>query len=164
MALFGSKKNTKAEEAIAAEPVKKPAKVKTSKVAKAAPQRTQARLSLQGDSGESFAKSAVATPKAVQNKDSSIPVSFASIIYRPRITEKASDLSAQNAYAFEVAESATKATVSSAIQELYKVVPVKVAILRIPTRNVIIRNKRGIKRGGKKAYVYLQKGQTIELT
>ncbi len=84
------------------------------------------------------------------------------IIVRPRITEKASIKAESNVYSFEVSSTATKQAIASAVQELYKVTPVKVAIVPIPAKNVIIRNKAGVKKGGKKAYVFLKKGETIE--
>ena len=107
---------------------------------------------------------AVATEIRPQSAVSNREVSFSGILERPRITEKASTLAESNAYAFEVATNATKATVAAAIRELYNVEPVKVAILNIPTKTITVKNKKGIKRGGRKAYVFLQKGQTIELT
>lgn len=84
------------------------------------------------------------------------------VLRRPRITEKATMLAGSNAYAFEVSVDATKHDIMAAVKEKYNVTPVKVAIVRIPSKQVIIRNTNGVKRGGKKAYVYLKKGDTIE--
>lgn len=86
------------------------------------------------------------------------------VLIRPRITEKASDLAAVNAYAFEVTPDATKSSVAAAVRDMYNVDPVKVAVIKIPTKQVTNANKKGVKRGGKKAYVYLAPGQTIEFT
>jgi len=149
MALFGSKKNKKKTGAeagaetkpeAAPESTKNPAKAKT--------------VSLAVKNQSTGSVSATPSPS----------VSLSGLVRRPRITEKASMLAESNAYAFEVSADATKATVATAIRELYNVEPIKVAILKIPTKQVIVQNKKGQKRGGKKAYVYLQKGQTIELT
>lgn len=96
----------------------------------------------------------------------SLPVSThsqANFIIRPRITEKASYKAMNhNAYVFDVAPHANKISVSKAIQELYKVHPVKVSILPVPRKEVFVRGKWGKTKGGKKAYVYLKKGDKIE--
>lgn len=89
--------------------------------------------------------------------------SLADLIIRPRITEKASDKAMnQNTYVFDVAPHANKISVGKAIQELYKVHPVKVSILPVPRKQVFVRGKWGKTKGGKKAYVYLKKGDKIE--
>jgi large subunit ribosomal protein L23 len=90
------------------------------------------------------------------------PRDLSHVIRRPRITEKASMKAEQNAYAFEVATDATKRMIAHAVENLYNVTPIKVTVMRIPTKQIMVRGKPGIKRGGKKAYVYLKKGQTIE--
>ena len=98
----------------------------------------------------------------VASKAVSSTRSLAHIIKRPRITEKASIKAESHVYAFEVAQEATKSTIAMAVKELYNVDAVKVAVVAIPSKQVIVRNRRGIKKGGKKAYVYLKEGQTIE--
>lgn len=85
-----------------------------------------------------------------------------SIIRRPRITEKASTQAEKGIYVFEVSADANKGAVASAIKELYNVTPVKVAVVTIPKKAVFVRGKAGTKVGGKKAYVYLKKGDKIE--
>ncbi|MBX4198600.1 50S ribosomal protein L23 [Candidatus Parcubacteria bacterium] len=84
------------------------------------------------------------------------------IIKRPRITEKASMKTEAGVYAFDVATVANKKTIAHAIKELYNVTPIKIAVVTIPTKRVMIKGKWGNKGGGKKAYVYLKKGETIE--
>ncbi len=101
----------------------------------------------------------VAAPKVVND---SAPESLAHIIKRPRITEKASVNAEKGVYAFDVAAEATKISIANAIRGLYKVSPVKVAILHTPSKKVFVKGKWGIKKGGKKAYVYLKKGDVIE--
>lgn len=87
------------------------------------------------------------------------------IILSPRITEKGAYLSEHGAYVFNVAPSATKAEVAGALRELYKVTPRAVRFAAIPRKRVMTRNTNrvGQTRGGKKAYVYLKKGETIEI-
>jgi large subunit ribosomal protein L23 len=84
------------------------------------------------------------------------------VLRRPRVTEKASMKAESGVYTFEVDVAATKKAIAVAIKKLYNVEPVKVAIVPIPKKNVIVRNKRGVKKGGKKAYVYLKEGDKIE--
>ncbi|KKT01141.1 MAG: 50S ribosomal protein L23 [Candidatus Nomurabacteria bacterium GW2011_GWF2_43_8] len=84
------------------------------------------------------------------------------IIKNPRITEKASNSLEQNVYTFDIAKSANKTEVKKAVFALYKVKPVKVNVLRIPRKNIVSRGKAGVKGGGRKAFVYLKKGDKIE--
>jgi large subunit ribosomal protein L23 len=84
------------------------------------------------------------------------------VIIRPRITEKASIMAAQNIYTFEVAKSATKPQVARAIKEIYNVMPTKVNIVPIPSKHVFSRGKAGVKSGSRKAYVELKEGDKIE--
>lgn len=85
------------------------------------------------------------------------------VILSPRITEKGGVLAEANAYVFNVAPRATKLHVAKAVQILYGVIPTKVAIIVMKSKAVVARGKRGTKGGGKKAYVYLKKGDTIQL-
>ena len=41
--------------------------------------------------------------------------------------------------------------------------PTRVNIAKIPSKRTLSRGKRGVKKGGKKAYVYLKEGDKIEL-
>lgn len=84
------------------------------------------------------------------------------VIVRPRITEKASTMSERGVYVFDVSARSSKISIAKAVQELYNVTPVKIAITGVPAKQVIIRGRRGIQKGGKKAYVYLAKGDKIE--
>ena len=84
------------------------------------------------------------------------------LLLRPRVTEKSAALGEQNVYTFDVSPRATKLTVMKAVKELYKVDAVKVAMIRIPAKRVFVRGKWGVKTGGKKALVYLEKRKTIE--
>ena len=91
---------------------------------------------------------------------------YSHILKHARITEKASMHQAGSVYTFDVAAAATKRDIAKAVQSLYKVKPVKVAIVQVPTK--MTRNMRtgkmGVKRGGKKAYVYLKQGDSITTT
>ncbi len=85
------------------------------------------------------------------------------IIKNPRVTEKASFAAEQNVYTFNVSAGANKTEIMKAIFTLYKVKPVKVNVLSIPRKEVFSRGKKGMRGGGRKALVYLKKGDKIEL-
>lgn len=85
-----------------------------------------------------------------------------SVVLRPRITEKSGVLSQGGVYTFEVTRGANKNSVKSAIKSLYKVNPVKVAILNNPAKNVFVRGRRGVVSGVRKALVTLKKGDKID--
>jgi len=89
--------------------------------------------------------------------------SLESVLSRPRITEKASILSEQNMYVFEINKRANKSLVKMAVKELYKVNPTKVNIINSPSKAIVSRGIKGRKPGKKKAVVYLKKGDTIEI-
>lgn len=86
-------------------------------------------------------------------------------IKKPHITEKASMLSAMAgpAYVFQVEPELNKIELKKIITEIYKVTPVKINIVNLPSKKVFIRGKRGIKSGMKKAIVYLKKGEKMNL-
>ncbi len=83
----------------------------------------------------------------------------------PRITEKGAYLSAKGVYVFNVGVDANKVQIAEAIREVFKVTPRKVTIVSVPRKAVRTRNTNqvGYSRGGKKAYVYLKAGDTIEI-
>jgi large subunit ribosomal protein L23 len=87
------------------------------------------------------------------------------VLKHARVTEKASENQGQGVYTFEIAERATKRQVMQAVFALYKVMPRKVAVVPVPQkkRRSMKTGKSGISRGGRKAYVYLKKGETITL-
>ena len=90
---------------------------------------------------------------------------LAHVLKHARITEKASMQQGGGVYTFDVAQEASKRDIMLAIKALYNVTPRKVAVVNVPTKTR--RNARtgreGLKRGGKKAYVYLKSGETITL-
>ena len=84
------------------------------------------------------------------------------ILKNPRITEKASNNAEQNVYTFDVSPSANKTEISKAVFAFYKIKPVKVNVLPVPHKKTFSRGKKGVRGGGKKAFVYLKKGDKIE--
>ncbi len=99
----------------------------------------------------------------VQNSGKGLDIS--QVILRPHITEKASDLSERGVYAFEISKLANKAQVLLAVQALFKVKPVKIAIVNQSpkyTKNPRTNRVQVKKQAIKKAFVYLKKGDKIE--
>ena len=88
----------------------------------------------------------------------------ADILTRPRITEKATSVSQNNVYVFDVASYANKNLIASAIKDVYGITPVHVRVTKIATKiKLSRRGKAAVVGGGKKAYVTLKKGDTIEI-
>ena len=88
------------------------------------------------------------------------------VLRNPRVTEKGTMHAEQSVYLFDVAPNATKHAIAQAVFALYKVKPRMVHVVTVPSKRK--RNSRtgrsGVKQGGKKAYVYLKKGETITTT
>lgn len=93
-------------------------------------------------------------------KESTVSNSY--VIKNPRITEKAAHISDKNVYTFDVHQGATKVEIASVIKSVYGVEPLKINVSSVPTKRVFRRNSVGVKGGGRKAYVYLKKGDKIE--
>jgi len=111
--------------------------------------------------GEKQTKTAApATPQtALGGRD------YSRVLRQPRITEKATMVTENGAYVFEIDPRATKEDVKKAVIEFYKVTPQKVNITRIPSKKIQSRRRGvfGTKPAGKKAYVYLKQGDTIDI-
>jgi large subunit ribosomal protein L23 len=86
------------------------------------------------------------------------------VILHPRLTEKATGVVEDgNVYTFDVDTRATKSQISKAVKDLYKVSALKVRTSAVPKKDASVRGvNQGSKGGGKKAYVYLKKGDSIE--
>ena len=93
------------------------------------------------------------------------PRNIGSVIVKPRITEKAALLGEKNVYTFEVQNGATKFEVRDAVKALYNVTPMKVHIVHMRPRHYMSRSRGRdmMAHGLQKAYVYLKKGDRIEL-
>ncbi len=142
MALFGSKTNTDDKKAVAPKKdvVKEAASMKD--LYAEAPVKTSA------------TKSKAAVSKyTVSNR----------LLVRPVITEKATDLSADNKYAFVVEKSANKIEVAKAIKAVYGVEPTAVNIINMQGKQVARGRIRGQRKDWKKAIVTLKKGDTISI-
>ena len=88
---------------------------------------------------------------------------YMDILKQPRVTEKASLKASDNVYVFEVPISAEKAIIAKAVEVVFNVVPKRIHVARIPSKRIFFRGKKGIKPGGKKAYIFLKAGDKIEV-
>lgn len=87
-----------------------------------------------------------------------------SVLLSPRVTEKAVlSQEKKNVYAFNVETEATKSQVIASVKAAYKVTPLDVRMVRVPKKKKFFRGAWGTKGGGKKAYVYLKKGDKIDV-
>jgi large subunit ribosomal protein L23 len=87
-----------------------------------------------------------------------------SVLIKPRITEKAVlGQEKKNAYVFNVETTATKKSVAASVKAQYKVSPIMIRLVAIPSKKKFFRGAWGTKGGGKKAYVYLKKGDKIDV-
>lgn len=102
---------------------------------------------------------ATATTTTVVNKN------LAGVLRNPRITEKAAYAAESNVYVFNIDMRATKEDVRNAIIAAYKVTPIKINIVNIKAKPVKSRRirKTHYTARTKKAYVFLKKGQTIQI-
>lgn len=111
-------------------------------------------------------KPVASSPKAISEKRPSSVVAqpVKDVLLRPRITEKASLLSSQNIYVFDVAPRANKKEISDAVFKKYGFKAAKVNITNIKEKRILSRRgTSGMRSGGKKAIVYLKKGDKIEI-
>ncbi len=103
-----------------------------------------------------------AEAKAPKAKSDKVVVNSSKILRNPRITEKAAHVSDNRVYTFDVYEGASKIEIAKAVTSVYGVTPVRVNVSAVPKKYVLRRNRLGVKGGGRKAYVYLKKGDKIE--
>ena len=85
------------------------------------------------------------------------------VLQRPLVTEKSSRLMEQSAYDVEVAPTATKGQIKTAIQERFKVNVLSVRTIKLPGKfRRRIGPKGGYQSDWKKAIVRLKPGQQIK--
>jgi large subunit ribosomal protein L23 len=86
------------------------------------------------------------------------------IIRAPWFSEKALIVTEKGIYTFMVPKRATKADIAGAIKEIYKVEPRKINIVNLPGKKKAMRTRRGVgtRPARRKAYVYLNAGDTIQ--
>ncbi len=85
------------------------------------------------------------------------------VLVKPLVTEKATDLGAQNKYVFMVDISANKLEVIKAIWAVYGVKPLAVNIIKMKGKTVRRGRIKGRRKDYKKAIVTLAKDQQIQV-
>ncbi len=81
----------------------------------------------------------------------------------PHVTEKATDLTEKNQYAFRVFTEANKTELKKAVGAAYGVDVVSVRIINVHKKKKRLGKIQGTRPGYKKAIVKIKKGQKIEL-
>ena len=146
--------------------------LQTSKGMDAVPQKEE--KSVPAPAGKAATKKGKGDTKEVKDTKTKKPAKDAGlnltkspvrILQNPLVTEKAAYMTMQHAYVFEVAMDATKRDVVAAVRALYNVTPVKVNVVVKQPRAYVarFRNRRGTKKGVKKAYVFLKKGEKLDI-
>jgi large subunit ribosomal protein L23 len=91
-------------------------------------------------------------------------IKILSVIRAPRVSEKTARIQEQsNQYVFEVATTATKADVKSAVESLFNVKVEAVNVLNVKGKTKTFRQRAGRRGDWRKAYVRLAEGQTIDV-
>jgi len=89
------------------------------------------------------------------------------VLRKPLITEKATNVGHQNQYVFEVAPDANKLQIRAALKQMFDVDAVSVRTVRTKGKVKSRMTRQGLQIGRtnlkKKAYVTLKEGQTIDI-
>jgi large subunit ribosomal protein L23 len=85
------------------------------------------------------------------------------VLRAPLVSEKTARIQEMNQYVFEVASTATKADVKSAVESLFNVTVESVNVMNVKGKNKTFRNRAGRRGDWRKAYVRLADGQTIDV-
>ena len=85
-------------------------------------------------------------------------------IISPNVTEKSTYLSEFNKVVFKVHKGASKNSIKRSVEKLFKVNVIKVNTISLKGKTKLVRGRKTIKSGYKKAIITLKKGQSIDLT
>lgn len=85
------------------------------------------------------------------------------VLVKPLITEKISDLATLNKYSFEIQKNANKLSVKKAISSVYGVKVENVRVINVQGKNVRYGRHSGRTKDWKKAIITLAPGEKIEL-
>lgn len=102
-----------------------------------------------------------ARAKALAREDGRL----STVLKKPHFSEKALIGTERGVYAFKVPADANKHEVAAAIEKFYSVIPLKVRMVNLPAKSKSLRTRRGVGTQARrhKAYVYLKKGDTLNL-
>lgn len=85
------------------------------------------------------------------------------VLKNARITEKAANNAQYSIYLFDVAVNANKSEIKKAFKAQYKKDPIKVNTVTMLRKSFFRRGRLGFSTSGKKAYIFLPKGTTIDI-
>lgn len=86
------------------------------------------------------------------------------VIRAPRVSEKTARLQeVSNQYVFEVAKTATKADIKSAVETIFSVKVEAVNVVNVKGKSKAFRQRQGSRNDWRKAYVTLADGQAIDV-
>ena len=88
---------------------------------------------------------------------------YTTLIKRPRLTEKATELGEDNKYTFEVLRDANKIEIRNAIEKIYGVKVKKVNTMRVRGKRKRVGRNFGRTPAWKKAIITLHEGSEIDL-
>jgi len=89
---------------------------------------------------------------------------YLDVIISPNVTEKSTALSEYDKIVFKVKNNASKNSIKKSVEKIFKVNVVKINTINLKGKTKMIKNKKTILSGYKKAIVTLKKGQSIDLT
>ena len=87
-----------------------------------------------------------------------------SVLRAPHISEKSARLQENNQYVFEIAQSATKADVKAAVEQMFSVEVASVNVVNTKGKARSFRFRSGTRGSKRKAYVRLAEGHTIDVS
>ena len=87
-----------------------------------------------------------------------------SVLRAPHISEKSARLQETNQYVFEISQSATKADVKAAVEQLFSVEVKSVNVVNMAGKARSFRFRSGTRGSKRKAYVRLAEGHTIDVS
>tara|TARA_Y100001960_G_C14407995_1_gene696799 strand:+ start:442 stop:735 length:294 start_codon:yes stop_codon:yes gene_type:complete len=85
-------------------------------------------------------------------------------IISPIVTEKSTSLSEYNKIVFKVHKGSSKSSIKKSIEKIFKVSVIKINTIKLKSKIKMVRNKKALKPGYKKAIITLKKGQSIDLS
>jgi large subunit ribosomal protein L23 len=88
---------------------------------------------------------------------------YADILIKPLVTEKSTELGAENKYVFIVSKRTNKNQISKAVQTLYQIKPVKINIVNNKGKRKRLGRIWGKRKDIKKAIVTLPQGKKLDI-
>ena len=133
---------------------------KEKKKTESSPKSTKAKQSAKPKTTAKVAKQKSSSRK---KKTARIDSGAHRILIKPLISEKATFLSGENKYVFEVNRQATKKEIKQAVKDVYGIEPIKVNVISVEGKARRYGRTLGRTKNRKKAVVTLPAGQNIQV-